>query len=96
MTSENRFTIKPQDDYWAVVDNHNKDKVCIINGIHTRVEAIWLCDFMNEQEAIIQREMGEKINIQEKLSYMVWKYNKLKRKNLDLQVKLSEVMKNED
>ena len=46
--SEKRFAIKPQDDYWAVIDNHNDDKVCIINGIHTEIEAIWLCDFMNE------------------------------------------------
>ena len=46
--SEKRFTIKPQDDYWAVVDNYNDDKVCIINGIHTEIEAIWLCDFMND------------------------------------------------
>ena len=51
--SEKRFTIKPQDDYWAVVDNHNEDKVCIINGIHTEIEAIWLCDFMNEQQGTI-------------------------------------------
>ena len=46
--SDERFTIKPQDDYWAVVDNYNEDKVCIINGIHTKIEAIWLCDFMND------------------------------------------------
>ena len=52
--SEKRFTIKPQDDYWAVVDNHNEDKVCIINGIHTEIEAIWLCDFMNEQQDLIE------------------------------------------
>ena len=52
--TEKRFTIKPQDDYWAVVDNYNEDKVCIINGIHTEIEAIWLCDFMNEQQATIQ------------------------------------------
>ena len=51
--SEKRFTIKPQDDYWAVVDNYNEDKVCIINGIHTEIEAIWLCDFMNEQQGTI-------------------------------------------
>ena len=51
--SDERFTIKPQDDYWAVVDNYNEDKVCIINGIHTEIEAIWLCDFMNEQQATI-------------------------------------------
>ena len=52
--SEKRFAIKPQDDYWAVIDNHNDDKVCIINGIHTEIEAIWLCDFMNEQQATIE------------------------------------------
>ena len=51
--SDERFTIKPQDDYWAVVDNYNEDKVCIINGIHTKIEAIWLCDFMNDQQAEI-------------------------------------------
>ena len=54
--SEKRFTIKPQDDYWAVVDNYNDDKVCIINGIHTEIEAIWVCDFMNEQQAIINEQ----------------------------------------
>lgn len=54
--SEERFTIKPQDDYWAVVDNYNEDKVCIINGIHTKIEAIWLCDFMNEQAEIIRKQ----------------------------------------
>ena len=54
--SEKRFTIKPQDDYWAVVDNYNEDKVCIINGIHTKIEAIWLCDFMNEQAEIIRKQ----------------------------------------
>lgn len=51
-----RFTIKPQDDYWAVVDNYNEDKVCIINGIHTEIEAIWLCDFMNEQQSVISEQ----------------------------------------
>ena len=44
----------------------------------------------------LQKEKGEKINAEEKLSYMIWKYNKLKQKNFDLQVKLSEVMENED
>lgn len=53
-------------------------------------------DMLNEQEAIIQKEKGEKINAEEKLSYMIWKYNKLKQKNFDLQVKLSEVMENGD
>lgn len=52
--TEKRFTIKPQDDYWAVVDNYNEDKVCIINGIHTEIEAIWLCTLLNEQQATIK------------------------------------------
>lgn len=61
--SDERFTIKPQDDYWAVVDNYNEDKVCIINGIHTKIEAIWLCDFMNEQQAEIDdlKEENERL-----------------------------------
>ena len=54
--SDERFTIKPQDDYWAVVDNYNEDKVCIINGIHTKIEAIWLCDFMNDQAETIRKQ----------------------------------------
>ena len=54
MMNEKRFTIKPQDDYWAVVNNYNT--ICIINGIHTKIEAIWLCDFMNEQHSIICRD----------------------------------------
>lgn len=64
--SDGRFTIKPQDDYWAVVDNYNDDKVCIINGIHTEIEAIWLCDFMNEQQATISalKEENEQLRKQ--------------------------------
>ena len=59
--TEKRFTIKPQDDYWAVVDNYNT--ICIINSIHTKIEAIWLCDFMNEQQATIDKQ---KIIIEER------------------------------
>ena len=43
-----RFTIKPQDDLFGVVDNYSADKVCIVNGIRTEIEAKWLCDLMNE------------------------------------------------
>lgn len=75
--SEKRFAIKPQDDYWAVVDNHNNDKVCIINGIHTEIEAIWLCDFMNEQQSIIDEQ---KIAIDE----MITDYKNLKKENEQL------------
>lgn len=70
--SEKRFTIKPQDDYWAVVDNYNEDKVCIINGIHTEIEAIWLCDFMNEQQEKITEleiELTDCKNRKEQLEY---------------------------
>ena len=81
--SEKRFAIKPQDDYWAVVDNYNEDKVCIINGIHTEIEAIWLCDFMNEQQNTIQ-ELERKLK----------KYAKIGEEQLkqitDLQDELNE------
>ena len=65
--SEKRFTIKPQDEYWAVVDNYNGDKVCIINGIHTEMEAIWLCDFMNEQQSTIQSLKEENEQLKQKI-----------------------------
>ena len=79
--SEKRFAIKPQDDYWAVIDNHNDDKVCIINGIHTEMEAIWLCDFMNEQQSIIDEQ---KIAIDE----MITDYKNLKKENEQLKKRL--------
>ena len=67
--SEKRFAIKPQDDYWAVIDNHNDDKVCIINGIHTEIEAIWLCDFMNEQQSTIQSLKEENEQLKKRLEH---------------------------
>lgn len=45
--SEKRYTIKPQDDLFGVVDNYSPDKVCVINGIRTEIEAKWLCNDMN-------------------------------------------------
>lgn len=42
-----RYTIKPQDDLFGVVDNYSPDKVCVINGIRTEIEAEWLCKDMN-------------------------------------------------
>ena len=42
-----RYTIKPQDDLFGVVDNYSADKVCVINGIRTEIEAKWLCKDMN-------------------------------------------------
>ena len=46
--SEKRFTIKPQDNYFGITDNNHADKMNVINGIHTEIEAKWLCDLMNE------------------------------------------------
>ena len=69
--SDERFAIKPQDDYWAVIDNYNGDKVCIINGIHTEIEAIWLCDFMNEQQATISALKEENMGLRAKHTQMV-------------------------
>lgn len=42
-----RYSIKPQDDYFGIVDEYNEDRVCIVNGIHTKLEAEWLCDELN-------------------------------------------------
>ena len=48
MTENKRFTIKTQDDYFGITDNNTVDKVNVINGIHTEIEAEWLCDLLNE------------------------------------------------
>ena len=43
-----RFTIKQQDDYFGVTDNYSADKVNVVNGIRTEIEAEWLCELLNE------------------------------------------------
>ena len=48
MTENKRFTIKPQDDYFGVTDNYSTDKVNVVNGIRTEIEAEWLCELLNE------------------------------------------------
>ena len=48
MTENERFTVKPQDDLFAVVDNNSIDIVCVVNGIRTEIETEWLCDLLNE------------------------------------------------
>jgi len=45
---EKRFTIKPQDDYFGITDNNTADKMNVINGIRTEIEAKWLCNLLNE------------------------------------------------
>lgn len=45
--TKKRYTIKPQDDLFGVVDNYSADKICVINGIRTEIEARWLCKDMN-------------------------------------------------
>ena len=68
MTENKRFTIKPQDDLFGVVDNYSADKVCVINGIRTEIEAKWLCKDMNtlndENEQLKQQlsEQGTQID----------------------------------
>lgn len=47
MMTAKRYTIKTQDDLFGVVDNYSADKVCVINGIRTEIEAKWLCKDMN-------------------------------------------------
>lgn len=48
MTTNKRFTIKPQDDLFGVVDNYSLDKICVVNGIRTEIETKWLCNVMND------------------------------------------------
>ena len=48
MIGNKRFTIKSQDDYFGITDNNTADKVTVINGIRTEIEAKWLCDLLNE------------------------------------------------
>ena len=48
MTENKRFTIKPQDDLFGVVDNYSPDKICVVNGIRTEIETKWLCNVMND------------------------------------------------
>lgn len=66
--TEKRFTIKPQDDLFGVVDNYSADKVCVINGIRTEIEAEWLCNVMNtlndENEQLKQQVNCHKSRIQ--------------------------------
>ena len=84
--TDGRYTLVFDEHTFFVRDNENGKQMT----------ALQVTEKLNEQQATIQKEKGEKINAEEKLSYMVWKYNKLKQKNFDLQVKLSEVMENED
>ena len=48
LVSKKRFTIKLQDDYFGLTDNLTEDKVNVVNGIRTEIEAKWLCDLLND------------------------------------------------
>lgn len=87
--SEKRFTIKSQDDYWAVVDAYNSDKVCIINGIHTEIEAIWLCDFMNEQQSMIENFTSQLQGLCNDFERVVSENSVLRKENEQLKKRLS-------
>ena len=76
MMTAKRYTIKSQDDLFGVVDNYSADKVCIINGIRTEIEAKWLCKDMNalndENEQLKQRNEFLK-----KRCYEYWEESRL-------------------
>ena len=91
--SEKRFTIKPQDDYWAVVDNYNDDKVCIINGIHTEIEAIWLCDLLNTLHQQNQHLQDICTRTEAEKEEYADKYNELQKNFDDLTKMASETSK---
>ena len=62
-----RYTIKPQDDLFGVVDNYSADKVCVINGIRTEIEAKWLCKDMNNLNDENERLKKENYELHKRL-----------------------------
>lgn len=83
-----RYTIKPQDDLFGVVDNYSADKVCVINGIRTEIEAKWLCKDMNtlndENEQLKQSYKEFEDECQSTFNAMNRTQNDLYRKNFKL------------
>lgn len=67
MTKNKRYTIKSQDDYFAITDNYSFDKVCIINHIRTKLEAEWLCGEINELNDECEELKQENQSIQRKV-----------------------------
>ena len=63
---EKRYTIKAQDDLFGVLDNYSADKVCVVNGIRTEIEAEWLCNEMNDLND--EKEQLKKENQQLRMS----------------------------
>ena len=86
--TKKRFTIKPQDDLFGVVDNYSADKICVINGIRTEIEAGWLCKDMNtlndENEQLKQSYKEFEEECQSTFNAMSRKQNDLYRKNFKL------------
>lgn len=81
--SNGRYTLMFDEHTFFVWDNENEKQMT----------ALQVTKKLNEQQCIIQKEKGEKINAEEKLAYMVWKYNKLKQKNFDLLSEQKELQK---
>ena len=74
-----RYTIKPQDDLFGVVDNYSADKVCVINGIRTEIEAKWLCKDMNTLNDEIDRLKKDNVHLRVLLDSLQDKYSGLLR-----------------
>ena len=74
-----RYTIKPQDDLFGVVDNYSADKVCVINGIRTEIEAKWLCKDMNTLNDEIERLKKDNVHLRVLLDSLQDKYSGLLR-----------------
>lgn len=74
-----RYTIKPQDDLFGVVDNYSDDKVCVINGIRTEIEAKWLCKDMNNLNDEIERLKKDNVHLRVLLNSLEDKYGGLLR-----------------
>lgn len=74
-----RYTIKPQDDLFGVVDNYSDDKVCVINGIRTEIEAKWLCKDMNTLNDEIERLKKDNVHLRVLFNSLEDKYSGLLR-----------------
>ena len=72
-----RYTIKPQDDLFGVVDNYSADKVCVINGIRTEIEAKWLCKDMNTLNDELDRLKKDNVHLRVLLDILEDKHNGL-------------------
>ena len=88
-----RYTIKPQDDLFGVVDNYSADKVCVINGIRTEIEAKWLCKDMNtlnDENEQLKQQIG---NLEHTRDFCAECCERLEKENEGLKFEIRKVQR---